>query len=95
LISNATNANIKSREKAFFGVLTLSGSLNVQLTDALRRYVDERARYVLTTSAASDLREARAWSRARWSKELKTRYFDDPREGAQFIAENQSALRGK
>lgn len=41
-ISIATDANIKSREKAFFGVPTLSSSLNVQLTDALRRYVDER-----------------------------------------------------
>jgi antitoxin ParD1/3/4 len=133
----------------------LSSSLNVQLTDALRRYVDERAsdkdvyatpseyirdlirrdmqdraialnvleglddlkhgrfssrsirdfkdedwrpmraRYVLTARAAVDLREARAWSRARWSKELTSRYFDDLHEGAQFIAENQRALRGR
>ena len=52
-----------------------------------------RARYVLTARAAADLREARAWSRARWGKELTSRYFDDLHEGAQFIAENQSALR--
>src|SRR5258708_24013561 len=50
-------------------------------------------RYVLTNRAAGDLREARAWSRARWGKELTSRYFDDLHEGAQFIAENQSALR--
>jgi plasmid stabilization system protein ParE len=52
-----------------------------------------RARYVLTARAAADLREARAWSRARWGKELTSRYFDDLHEGARFIAENQSALR--
>ena len=52
-----------------------------------------RARYVLTARAAADLREARAWSRARWDKELTSRYFDDLHEGARFIAENQSALR--
>ena len=52
-----------------------------------------RARYVLTARAAADLREVRAWSRARWGKELTSRYFDDLHEGARFIAENQSALR--
>jgi len=52
-----------------------------------------RARYVLTARAAADLREARAWSRARWGRELTSQYFDDLHEGAQFIAENQSALR--
>ena len=52
-----------------------------------------RARYVLTARAAADLREARAWSRARWGKELTNKYFDDLHEGAQFIAENQSSLR--
>lgn len=54
-----------------------------------------RARYVLTARAAADLFEARAWSRARWGKELTRRYFDDLHRGAQFIAENQSALRGR
>lgn len=55
-----------------------------------------RARYVLTARAAADLREARAWSHARWGKELTSRYFDDLHEGAQFIAENQSGgLRGR
>jgi len=53
----------------------------------------QRARYVLTARAAADLREARAWSRARWGKELTSRYFDDLHQGAQFIAENQAALR--
>ena len=54
-----------------------------------------RARYVLTARAAADLREARAWSRARWGNELTSRYFDDLHEGAQFIAENQTALHGR
>jgi plasmid stabilization system protein ParE len=54
-----------------------------------------RARYVLTARAAADLLEARAWSRARWGKELTSRYFDDLHEGAQFIAEDQTALRGR
>jgi len=53
-----------------------------------------RARYVLTARAAADLREARAWSRARWGKERTSRY-DDLHEGAQFIAKNQTALRGR
>jgi plasmid stabilization system protein ParE len=52
-----------------------------------------RARYILTARAAADLREARAWSRARWGKEQTSRCFDDLHEGAQFIAENQRALR--
>jgi len=52
-----------------------------------------RARYVLTARAAADLREARAWSRAKWGKELTSRYFDDLHAGAQFIADSQSALR--
>ncbi len=54
-----------------------------------------RAPYVLTARAAADLREARAWSRARWGKELTRRYFDDLHEGAQFVAQNQKALRGR
>ena len=52
-----------------------------------------RARYVLAARAAADLREARAWSGARWGRELTSRYFDDLHAGAQFIAENHSALR--
>lgn len=51
--------------------------------------------YVLTTRAAADLREARAWSRARWGKELTTRYFEDLHEGAQYIAENHASLRDR
>jgi antitoxin ParD1/3/4 len=134
----------------------MSSSLNVQLTDALRKYVDERAsdkdvyatpseyirdlirqdmqdraialdvleglddlkhgrfssksirdfkdedwrsvrrgRYVLTARAAADLREARAWSRARWGKELTSKYFDDLHKGGQFVAENHGALLGR
>jgi plasmid stabilization system protein ParE len=53
-----------------------------------------RKRYILTNRAAGDLREARAWSRARWGKELTNRYFDDLHKGAQYIAENHTSLRG-
>lgn len=54
-----------------------------------------RKGYVLTARAAADLREARAWSRARWGKELTTRYFEDLHEGAQYIAENHASLRDR
>jgi plasmid stabilization system protein ParE len=54
-----------------------------------------RKRYILTNRAAIDLREARAWSRARWGKELTNRYFDDLHEGAQYIAEHHASLRGR
>ena len=51
--------------------------------------------YLLTARAAADLREARAWSRARWGKELTNRYFDDLHEGAQYIAENHASFRDR
>jgi plasmid stabilization system protein ParE len=54
-----------------------------------------RARYVLTARAAADLREARAWSRARWGKALTSRYFDELHEGAEFIADNLGVLHGR
>jgi len=54
-----------------------------------------RKRYILTDRAASDLREARAWSRARWGKDLTNRYFDDLHDGAQYIAEHHASLRGR
>jgi plasmid stabilization system protein ParE len=52
-----------------------------------------RKSYVLTARAAADLIEARAWSRARWGKELTNRYFEDLHEGAQYIAENHASIR--
>jgi plasmid stabilization system protein ParE len=52
-----------------------------------------RSSYVLTARAAADLKEARAWSRARWGNDLTARYFDDLHEAAQFIAENHESLR--
>lgn len=52
-----------------------------------------RRRYILTVKAADDLREARAWSRARWGKTLTDRYFDDLHKGAQYVAENHDSLR--
>jgi plasmid stabilization system protein ParE len=54
-----------------------------------------RQSYLLTARAAADLREARAWSRARWGKELTNRYFDDLHEGAQYIAANHASFRDR
>jgi plasmid stabilization system protein ParE len=50
-------------------------------------------RYVLTARAVQDLREARAWSRARWGKQLTDQYFIDLHAGAQYIAEHHASLR--
>ena len=50
-------------------------------------------RYVLTLRAANALREARAWSRARWGKSLTHRYFEDLHKGAHYLAENSDRLR--
>jgi plasmid stabilization system protein ParE len=52
-------------------------------------------RYLLTNRAAGDLREARAWSRARWGKELTNAYFEDLHERAQYIADHHTSLRGR
>lgn len=54
-----------------------------------------RKSYVLTARAVADLREARVWSRARWGKELTTRYFEDLHEGVQYIAENYASFRDR
>lgn len=54
-----------------------------------------RKSYVLTARAAADLSEARAWSRARWGKELTNRYFEDLHEGATYIAENHACFRDR
>jgi plasmid stabilization system protein ParE len=54
-----------------------------------------RRSYVLTARAASDLSEARIWSRARWGKELTNRYFEDLHEGATYIAENYASFRDR
>lgn len=51
--------------------------------------------YLLTVRAAADLREAQAWSRARWGKELTDGYFKDLHEGAQYIAENHASVRDR
>jgi plasmid stabilization system protein ParE len=47
----------------------------------------------LTITAVANLREARAWSLARWGKELTSQYFDDLHAGAQYIAEHSTAVR--
>ena len=54
-----------------------------------------RRSYVLTTRAVADLREARAWSRARWGKELMNRYFTDLHNGAEYVAENHASFRDR
>lgn len=54
-----------------------------------------RKSYVLTARAAADLSEARVWSRARWGKELTSRYFEDLHKGAQYIAENHASFRDR
>lgn len=54
-----------------------------------------RKRYVLTLRAANDLREARAWSHARWGKSLTHRYFEDLHKGARYVAENSHRLRAR
>ena len=54
-----------------------------------------RKSYLLTARAAADLREARAWSRARWGKDLTDGYFEDLHEGAQYIAQNHASLRDR
>lgn len=54
-----------------------------------------RKSYVLTARAVADLSEARVWSRARWGKELTSRYFEDLHEGAQHIAENFASFRNR
>lgn len=51
--------------------------------------------YVLTAKTAADLREAQAWSQARWGKELTRKYFDDLHKGAEYVAQNQHALRAR
>lgn len=51
-----------------------------------------RKPYILTLRAERDLREARAWSRARWGKPLTHRYFDDLHKAAQYVAQNHDAL---
>lgn len=52
-----------------------------------------RKAYVLTARAETDLREARAWSRARRDQELTERYFQDLHEGAEYLAKNHRKLR--
>jgi plasmid stabilization system protein ParE len=54
-----------------------------------------RGSYVLTVRAEADLREARSWSRARWGKDLTSRYFQDLHDGAQYIAEKHTSLRSR
>ncbi len=49
--------------------------------------------YTLTATAEQDLRDAKAWSLSRWSKELTQQYFEDLHKGAEFVAQNYASLR--
>ena len=73
----------------------MSSSLNVQLTDALRKYVDERASdkdvYATPSEYIRDLIRQDMQDRAIALNVLEG--LDDLHAGAQFIAENHSALR--
>ena len=48
--------------------------------------------YVLTPTAKQHLREAKAWSLARWGSELTTKYFDDLEKTAVYLAKNYKKL---
>ncbi|NEN95733.1 MAG: type II toxin-antitoxin system RelE/ParE family toxin [Moorea sp. SIO3I7] len=51
-----------------------------------------RKNYLLTPTARRHLREAKAWSRARWGNELTKQYFHDLEKAAQFIALNHQKV---
>jgi plasmid stabilization system protein ParE len=48
------------------------------------------ASYILTPTARAQLREAKAWSLARWGQELTEQYFHDLEKAALHIAANHS-----
>jgi plasmid stabilization system protein ParE len=48
------------------------------------------ASYVLTPTARQQLREAKAWSLARWSEELTEQYFRDLEKTALHLAANHA-----
>lgn len=50
--------------------------------------------YILTKTAESDFRSARAWSINRWGKPITQQYFIDLHKGAESIAKNHFALTG-
>lgn len=51
-----------------------------------------QASYILTPTARRHLREAKAWSLARWGEEQTKQYFHELEKTAIFIAENHSKL---
>ncbi len=51
-----------------------------------------KKRYVLTPTARAHLREAKAWSRARWGVELTKSYFEDLEKAAQYLAGHHKQL---
>jgi len=53
------------------------------------------ASYVLTPTARQHLREAKAWSLARWGQELTEQYFSDLEKTARYLAEHHSRVAGR
>ena len=53
------------------------------------------ASYVLTPTARRHLREAKAWSLARWGQELTEQYFHDLEKTALYLADHHSRLAGR
>ncbi len=51
--------------------------------------------YVLTHRAELDLREARAWSLARWGSKLTRVYFGDLHKAAEYVATHHQALSNR
>lgn len=52
-------------------------------------------RYLLTPSASRHLREARAWSMARWGDKLTRIYFSDLHDAANDLARNYARYRSR
>jgi plasmid stabilization system protein ParE len=53
---------------------------------------NHRKSYILTATAARDIREARRWSVARWGKKRTKLYFQQLHDGAEYIATHQRAI---
>jgi plasmid stabilization system protein ParE len=56
---------------------------------------NRRKSYILTETAASDFREARRWSVARWGKKRTRSYFQQLHDDADYIATHQPAIAAR
>jgi len=57
--------------------------------------VSQQKHYLLTHRAELDLREARAWSLARWGSKLTRAYFGDLHKAAEYVATHYRALNSR